>query len=159
MNSNDDQQLELAIRRELKALPALAAPAAVANRVMATIERRLNVPWYRRSWETWPAALRATSLAVMLALFGGLCLAGWELSRAETVQQVTQRTGQWFSGLDSLESIPGILINSAVLVVKKLGTPFIVACLVSAGLGYAMFLALGTVYFRLAFSKRQSSQL
>ena len=158
MNSNDHRPLERAIHHELKALPELTAPAAVANRVMAAIERRRNVPWYRRSWETWPVALRVTSLAAMLALFGGLCLAGWELSRAETVQQMTQRVGQWFSGLDSLQSILSILINSAVLVVKKLGTPFIIACLVSAGLGYAMFLALGTVYFRLAFSKRQPSQ-
>src|SRR5882762_9678612 len=115
MNANDHQQLESAISRELKALPALTAPAAVMNRVMAAIERRLNVPWYRRSWETWPVALRVTSLAAMLALFGGLCLAGCEWSRAETVQQVTQRVGQWFSGLDSLQSILGILINSAVL--------------------------------------------
>jgi len=159
MNANDHRQLESAISRELKALPELPAPAAVTNRVMAAIERRRNVPWYRRSWETWPVALRVTSLAAMLALFGGLCLAGWEWSRAETVQQVTQRVGQWFSGLDSLQSTLGILINSAVLVVKKLGTPFIIACLVSAGLGYALFLALGTVYFRLAFSKRQPSQL
>jgi hypothetical protein len=38
--------------------------------------------------------------------------------------------------------------------VKKLGTVFIIACLVAAGSGYAMFMGLGTVYLRLAFSKR-----
>jgi hypothetical protein len=39
-------------------------------------------------------------------------------------------------------------------VVKKLGTGFIVTCLVAAGIGYAMCVGLGTVYFRLAFAKR-----
>ena len=48
----------------------------------------------------------------------------------------------------------GPVAYSMVLVGKKLGTPFWVACLFVAGLSYAVFLSLGTVYFRLAFGKR-----
>ena len=70
MNSIDDKQLELEIGRQQKTLPELAAPASLANRVMAAIESRLHVPWYRRSWATWPVALRTASLAAMLVLFG-----------------------------------------------------------------------------------------
>ena len=154
MNSNDDKQLESAIRRELKALPELTAPASIANHVMAAIELRQNVAWYRRSWTTWPAALQFTALTAMLALFGGLCFAGWELSHAQTVSQMAHRVGQWFSSLSTVGNLLNILASSVALVVKKLGTPFIVACLVAAGLGYAIFLSLGTVYFRLAFGKR-----
>ena len=154
MNLDNDSQLELEISRELKALPELTAPASVANRVLAAIELRLNVPWYRRSWVTWPLALRMASLVAMLAMFGGLCLAGWEVSRTETIMSATHRAGQWFSELNTIGSVLNILAGSAALVVKKLGTTFIVACLVAAGLGYAIFLGLGTVYFRLAFAKR-----
>jgi hypothetical protein len=154
MNLDNDSQLELEISRELKALPELTAPATVANRVLAALKLRLNVPWYRRSWVTWPLALRMASLAAMLALFGGLCLAGWEISRTETIVSATHRAGQWFSGLNTIGSVLNILAGSAALVVKKLGTTFIVACLVAACLGYAIFLGLGTVYFRLAFTKR-----
>jgi hypothetical protein len=154
MNLDNDRHLELEISRELKALPELTAPATVANRVLAALKLRLNVPWYRRSWVTWPLALRMASLAAMLALFGGLCLAGWEISRTETIVSATHRAGQWFSGLNTIGSVLNILAGSAALVVKKLGTTFIVACLVAACLGYAIFLGLGTVYFRLAFTKR-----
>lgn len=154
MNSNDDQQLESAVRRELKSLPELAAPASLASRVMAAIEFRRNVPWYRRAWVTWPPALRMASLAAMLALFGGLCFAGWELSHAHTVSQAAHRAGQWFSGLSAIGNLLSILASSVVLVVKKLGTTFIIACLVAGGLGYAVFMGLGTFYFRLAFAKR-----
>jgi hypothetical protein len=154
MNSNDDQQLELAISSELKALPELTAPASVANRVRAAIEFRLNVPWYRRSWVAWPIVLRMTSLAAMLVLFSGLCFAGWELSQTETTMSAMHWIGQSFSGLNTIGSVLNILAGSVALVVKKLGTTFIVACLVAAGLGYAVFLGLGTVYFRLAFAKR-----
>jgi hypothetical protein len=154
MNSNDDQHLELAISRELKALPELTAPASVANRVLAAIELRLNVPWYRRAWVVWPVAWRMASLAAMLMLFSGLCFAGWEVSRTEPIMSAMHRAEQWFSGLNMIGSVMNILAGSAALVAKKLGTIFIVACLVAAGVGYAIFLGLGTVYFRLAFAKR-----
>jgi len=154
MNPDYDKQLEAAISRELKALPELAAPGVLANRVMAALEQRVRVPWYRRSWQMWPVNLQAVSLVVLLALFGGLCLAGWELSQAEATVFALHRVGEWFSGLSMIENTFNVLASAAVLVVKKLGTGFIVTCLVVAGIGYAMCVGLGTVYFRLAFAKR-----
>jgi hypothetical protein len=158
MNPDYDQQLASAISRELKTLPELAAPASLASRVMAAIESRLHVPWYRRPWVTWPVALRMASFATMLAVFSGLCVAGWELSQTETSLSAMHRAGQWFSGLNTIGNLFNILAGSVTLVVKKLGTTFIIACLIAAGLGYAMFMGLGTVYFRLAFAKHPPTQ-
>jgi hypothetical protein len=154
MNPDYDKRLEAAISRELKALPELAAPGVLASRVMAALEQRARVPWYRRSWQRWPVAWQAASLVVLLALFGGLCLAGWELSQAEATTFALHRVGEWFSGLSMIENTFNVLVSATVLVVKKLGTGFIVTCLVAAGIGYAMCVGLGTVYFRLAFAKR-----
>jgi hypothetical protein len=159
MNSDYDKQLEAAISRELKALPELAAPGALANRVMAVIGQRARVPWYRRSWQTWPGALQAASLVVLLALFGGLCLGGWQLSQTETVSFALHRVGEWFSGLTVIGNTFHVLVNAVLLAVKKLGTGFIVTGLVIVCLGYAMCVGLGTVYFRLAFAKREESYL
>jgi len=154
MNPDHDKQLEAAISRELKALPDLAAPGALANRVMAAIGQRARVPWYSRSWQTWPAALQASSLVVLLALFGGLCLGGWQLSQTGTATLALHRVGEWFSGVNVIGNTFNVLAGAAVLVAKKLGTGFIVACLVALGTGYAVCIGLGTVYFRLAFAKR-----
>jgi hypothetical protein len=154
MNPDHDKQLEAAISRELKALPDLAAPGALANRVMAAIGQRARVPWYSRSWQTWPAALQASSLVVLLALFGGLCLGGWQLSQTGTATLALHRVGEWFSGVKMIGNTFNVLAGAAVLVAKKLGTCFLVACLVAAGTGYAMCIGLGTVYFRLVFAKR-----
>jgi hypothetical protein len=154
MNPDYNKQLEAAISRELKALPELTAPAVLANRVMAALEQRARVPWYRHSWQMWPVALQAAALFVLLVLFGGLCVAGWELSQAEATTLALHRVGEWFSGLSMIENTFKVLVSAAVLVVKKLGTGFIVTCLVAAGIGYAMCVGLGTVYFRLAFAKR-----
>ena len=154
MNPDYNKQLEAAISRELKALPELTAPAVLANRVMATLEQRARVPWYRRSWQTWPVAMQAASLVVLLALFGGLCLGGWQLSQTGTATLALHRVGEWFSGLSMIGNTFNALANAAVLVMKKLGTGVIVACLLAVGTGYAVCVGLGTVYFRLAFAKR-----
>jgi hypothetical protein len=154
MNPDYENQLEAAISRELKALPELSAPGALANRVMAAIKQRARVPWYRRSWQTWPVALQAAALVILLALFGGLCVAGWQLSQTGTATLALRRVGEWFAGLGVIQNIFNVLANAAVLVVKKLGTGVIVACLVAAGTAYAMCIGAGTVYFRLAFAKR-----
>ncbi len=154
MNPDYDKQLEAAINRELKTLPELTAPSALANRVMAAIGQSARVPWYRRSWQMWPAAWQAASLVVLLALFGGLCLGGWQLSQAEVTTFALHRVAEWFYGLNVIGNTFSALINAAVLVAKKLGTGFIVACLVAMGTGYAMCIGLGTVYYRLAFAKR-----
>jgi hypothetical protein len=154
MNSDYDRQLEAAISRELKALPEVAAPGVLANRVMAALDQRARVPWYRCSWQTWPVVLQTVSLIVLLALFGGLCFGGWQLSQAEATTFTLHRVGEWFSGISMIENTFNVLVNAAVLVVKKLGTGFIITCLVAAGIGYAMCVGLGTVYFRLVFAKR-----
>jgi len=154
MNPDYDKRLEAEISRELKALPELAAPVALVNRVMAALEQRATVPWYRRSWQTWPVAMQAASLVVLLALFGGLCLGGWQLSQTGTATLALHRVGEWFSGLSMIGNTFNVLVSAAVLVVKKLGTGVIATCLVAAGIGYAMCVGLGTVYFRLAFAKR-----
>jgi len=154
MNPKEQSELEAAIRRELKALPELTAPAALSGRVMAIIERRAHAPWHRRPWMTWPAGLQATSLAVLFLIFGGLCLAGWEMAHAPVILEPAHRAGSWLAGLNTVGSLFGVLANTVVLVVKKLGTAFIIAGLVAAGLGYAICMSAGTYYFRMAFAKR-----
>jgi hypothetical protein len=159
MNPDYEKQLEAEIGRELKALPELTAPDALVNRVLRTLEQRARLPWYRRSWQTWPVAWQAASFAMLLALFGGLCLGGWELSQTGTATFALHRAGEWFSGLNVITNTLNALAGAAVLIVKKLGTGFIAAALVFAGLGYALCVGLGTVYFRLAFAKREEFDL
>jgi hypothetical protein len=159
MNSEHDNRLEAVISRELKGLPELAAPDSLAARVMAVIEQEANVPWYRRSWQSWSAGIRATSFAALLVLFGGLCFGGWELSHAEAATAALHRAGEWLSGLNTIGNTLAVLANSTVLIIKKLGTGFMIGCLLSMSLAYAMCVGLGTMCVRLAFTKRQGYQL
>ena len=154
MSLEYEKRLESEIDKELRALPELIAPHSLFLRVMAAIESRLNLPWYRQSWQGWPLALRAVSLVILLALFGGLCFATWKFSHTEAFAASMQRPMSWLSGLGAILHAVSVVLGGLVLAVKQLSTAVIIGCLVALGLGYAMCVGLGTVYLRLALSRR-----
>jgi hypothetical protein len=154
MNPHDEKLLEAAISRELKALPNLRAPSSLATRVMATIEQRTAVPWYRRDWQTWPLALQTVSMAVLLTAFGGLCFLSWQFVRTPDFAAATSQAGSLFASLGVLWNVAGSLKNALLLAVQSLNPLFLIGCGVALTLGYAMCLGLGTLYVRLGLARR-----
>jgi hypothetical protein len=159
MNSDYEKKLEIEIDRELKGLPSLRAPVSLAPRVMAVIERRAALPWYRRSWQAWPLPVQALSMLVLLAVFGGICFGGWQLSHTETFAAVVHRVGGLFAVVGMIFKTLGVLGDSVLLVVKQLSTGWIIACVVAGLLGYAMCLGLGTIYVRVGWRTAQETNL
>ncbi len=159
MESDHNKRLETAITRELQKLPALIAPDALVSRVMAVLAERALLPWYRRSWQAWPVALKIASLAVMLALFGGLCFAGWKFAQAQSLAAQIQKIGEWFSAAGVVWNTLSVLAGALVLFVKQLGAAILIASLLVAVFSYAACIGLGTLFIRHAFVGRQENQL
>src|SRR3954452_6446369 len=112
----EDKRLEMEIDRQLKRLPDLQAPASLAPRVMAIISARATAPWYQRSWSMWPGAVRWSALAALLALFGGLCYAGWGVSNA-TASNV-QNLSSHFTGFAVVWTLIDDLLASGVATIR-----------------------------------------
>jgi hypothetical protein len=147
MNPQYEKQLEAGIRRELDALGQLPAPPALANRILAAIEQRSVVPWYRQSWTAWPFALQTASLTVLLLAFGGLCFGAWELTHGGTGQGWQ---GGWLADAGALWRTLSVLVNTAVTLVGQLGTGIIIAGAALMFVSWVMCIGLGTAYVRLA---------
>ena len=154
MNSEYEKELELEIDRELKCLPELEAPFTLSRRVMQAIEQRHSLRWYNQPWQNWPVALRIASLALLSIMFGGLCVASWQLTRAAGVTAAMQEVAGLFSGLETVWNIITVLLGTVVLVLKHLGTWFIVGLVAFAGMTYALCVGLGTAWLRLAMARR-----
>ncbi len=76
MNQNDSREaLERLLDRTLKELPLRRAPATLQSKVLAELERRAALPWWRRSFGHWPRSARAAFL-VLCAALAGLALVG-----------------------------------------------------------------------------------
>jgi hypothetical protein len=154
MNENENSRLEAAVDRELKALPNLRAPQRLLTRVMAVIEQRAVLPWYRRAWQTWPVSLQVVSLIVLLVAFGGLCFGSWQLVHAPAVTAAAGEASGWFRILSTGFSTLGVLANALALAVKSLGPLALFGIGMALLLGYATCIGFGTLYVRLAFARR-----
>ena len=154
MSMEYERELEAEIDRELKALPDLTAPGTLVRRVMLATQHRRALRWYNQPWQNWPYPLRVTALALLSVMFGGLCVASWQLTRAAGVSAAMQEVGGMFSGLAAVWNVINVLFGAVVLVVKHLGTGFMIGCALIAALGYALCVGLGTAYLRLAFARR-----
>jgi hypothetical protein len=154
MNPHDEKQLETAISRELKALPNLQAPGSLAARVMATIEQRQAVPWYRQAWQYWPLPVRAIATLVLVASFSSLCFLSWQFVQTPDFAAASSRVGSWFGSLGTIWNAFGVLKSALFLAVKSVNPAILIGCGVALALGYAMCLGLGTVYVRLGFARR-----
>ncbi|MGH8188338.1 MAG: hypothetical protein ACREUC_17400 [Steroidobacteraceae bacterium] len=77
--------LEKLVDRALRAQPLVRAPRSLEGRVFAEIERRVALPWWRKSFSSWPIAAR---LAFLVASVGfvklGLDAAIWLVMPFET---------------------------------------------------------------------------
>jgi uncharacterized membrane protein len=154
MSLEYEKKIEVEIDRELKSLPDVVAPATLVARVMAAIELRKALPWFRRAWHTWPGSLQGVFLVTMVALIGGICFGVWEGTHTATFALGVHKVSGWFSGLSAIYTTLNVLAGAIVAMIKQINSTVLIAFLCAAGLGYALFLGLGTVYFRLAFAKR-----
>jgi hypothetical protein len=154
MNENQNSRLEAAVDRELKALPNLRAPQRLLTRVMAVIEQRAVLPWYRRAWQTWPVSLRLASMLFLLVAFAGLCFGSWQLVHAPVVASAVSIASGWVRILSTAWSTLGVLANALALAFKSLGPLAFFGIGMALLLGYATCIGFGTLYVRLAFARR-----
>lgn len=154
MRTNQQPDWEGRLDRELKALPTLRAPASIRVNVMAAVRARASTPWYRRGWQSWPTGLQYASITVLMLILVG---AYWALGQVQQPDQLTRWAGQGNEALGLVKSLLAALAalgDSVVILLGKLGKPALVSLAIVGVLGYAMCLALGTVYFRLAMARR-----
>jgi hypothetical protein len=154
MNENENPLLEAAVDRELKALPNLRAPRTLLPRVMAAIDQRAVLPWYRRAWQTWPMALQVVSMLILLGIFSGLCLGSWQLAQAPAVVSAASEASGWFRIVSTISNTLGVLANALALAVKSLGPLVLFGTIMALLLSYAACVGFGTLYVRLALARR-----
>lgn len=149
-----NSELEALVDRELKSLAPLSAPPSLAPRILAAIAARAEAPWYRRAWPTWPLVLQGTSLAILLALFGTLCLGSWRFFQSETVAVTTEKVGGVLSVFDLVLRTLGALRDAGLQVIQHVGSGYVIAFAAVVLMAYALCVALGSACVRFAYVRR-----
>lgn len=154
MNPEYEEKLAAEIDRELKGLPELRAPSTLMRRVSAAIEQRCQVPWYRQSWQAWPAPVRTTALVALALFFASLCLGVWKLPDTESYSVASRQAAGWLTGVTTIWNAFNALVATLAQAIQQLGRGFLIGGLAAVALAWAMCLGLGTACVRLAFARR-----
>src|SRR5262245_33211338 len=67
---------------ELRRLPPPVAPVTLLPRVRAAVQLWALRPWYARAWFSWPIALQAASIAILVGIVAGGVVLAPSASRA-----------------------------------------------------------------------------
>jgi hypothetical protein len=107
-NDHHEEKLEQLIDRALRAQPLRRAPLELGVRVLAEIERRAALPWWRNNFAHWPLAARAGFLiasygVVRLALAAAMSLAA--ILRSSRIADALNPAVNWLHGGASIISV------------------------------------------------------
>jgi hypothetical protein len=152
LNNDHEAFLERRIDSELKTLPNVKAPVELRLRVMTVIESKAAPG--RSSWSTWPLAIRVVFAFVLVMGFAGLCFGGWHLQNSEILKSVYDFLAQSWSWLGTLAGVLETFATALLIVFKALNPSILTALVVSAAIVYFTWVALGTLWFRIAFARK-----
>ncbi|HEX7116562.1 MAG TPA: hypothetical protein VF193_15655 [Steroidobacter sp.] len=146
MNADDrEQELERLISRVLSEQPLRQAPRSLELRVMAEIERRARLPWWRKSFAQWPQAARVAFLAVSAGfVYAGLRIAMWVTEPIDSAARTVELPAavRWIQTFVTAlitvsESVPMLWIYGGLAVLTVL---------------YAVLFGVGTVAYRTIYA-------
>ena len=154
MNPERENQLEREVDVALKALPELEAPATLRLRVLATLEHRARLPWYRQSWQCWPGPLQVAGLVGLAMFFGALCFGGWLAPQTAVFAGLRDQVAAWASYTVALWGAANTLLAAVAMVFKQMGAGWMLGCISAVALAWGLCLGLSTACLRLAFARR-----
>lgn len=151
MHPNHDPALERFVHERLRSLPGIKAPATLAPRVLAAIRAQAELPWWQRSWWSWPVACQVGFGAVTVGLLG---LLGTGFFQAGDLVQawfqpignsLSSQIAAWQSGTTAQSVQTGLTYLRS--------QPYFLHALGIAGAAYLACVGLGTWGFKLAWKR------
>ena len=141
-------ELERLIHRELRALPARRAPRTLESRVLAALEQRTALPWYRQGWSYWPATVRAAFLATGTGLGGTVIAAYYRFSQGTAGAALTQEVDSRFAIFRQLLAAGNWVVNFAGHLLAGIPPLWLYGGLATVAAFYVTFFGLGAVAYR-----------
>ena len=157
MQPNDNEKLEKLIHRTLRSLPDRRAPASLEARVLAEIQRRAALPWWRKAYADWPALVRAgffaaSAVAAALVVLGLIAVG----QNAAVLRLAGQVAGQ-FAWIASAQDIAGSLAASFGAVFRAIPPIWLYGTIAAIVALYATLAAVGAATYQTLASGRRSS--
>jgi hypothetical protein len=154
MTRPDDNpdDLERRIDRTLRALPPRQAPRSLESRVLAELERRAALPWWRQQFAYWPRTVR---LAFLLASFGAAVAVTWMVANTKALHLTTSPPA-WIGSFSHATSSMSHVVSSVVGLIPPV---WLYSALAFCLLLYGSLLGLGAVGYHILYVDPRSRGL
>ena len=154
MNPEQQKKLETFVRRAVADLPPRPAPRSLETRVLAELERRAALPWWRQSFSHWPVAARAVFLLCSLGVVKMAFMATvWIMAGFDPAQYRAAFAPQ-FATLDAISTVFQALGDFVALVARNIPLLWLYGGIAFLGTLYFAFFGLGAAAYRALYSNR-----
>lgn len=142
-----------ALHEQLRQLPLRKAPSTLVPRVMAAIQARRQLPWYKRTWWTWPLSAKILSGVLVVGLgIGTAFLMGPEMGQSfwgDCLAKLHSVANGLAEALSPLVSV----IEALGFVLGKVNKAVWIAAAALGGFLYLSCVGLGTMLYRMSYSR------
>jgi len=148
----NEQHLERFIHQALRDLPPRRAPRTLEARVLAEIERRAALPWWRKSFAHWPPIARVVFLIVGVGV-AALAATVWTKAGFD-VAQLRAAFAPELARLASIVSLGEWLRDFAATLLGVIPPLWLYGTLALVAAMYAAFFGLGAAAYRTLYADR-----
>jgi hypothetical protein len=147
--------LETLVSRALRDAPLRRAPASLESRVLAEIERRAALPWWRQSFSRWPGPARTGFAGICGSMVAALVAWTWTSGPGGVLSSAGAWSGAWLAG--GPLSLPWArsaltLVDAAreldAALVRVVPPDWLYGAMAGAALLYAALFGLGAMAYR-----------
>jgi hypothetical protein len=148
MSTHDPEKLEAALHQVLRSIPDRKAPAGLQSRVLAELSRRAALPWWRKSYAYWPAAIRAAFFILSAAAVALLVSGLFALLHTPTAAQGLAGVEQPFAWLRVAADYVGSTEASVRHVISLIPPLWLYGAIGTVAVSYASLAAIGAATYR-----------
>lgn len=157
---DNHEQLERLIHRTLRELPPRRAPRSLETRVMAELERRAALPWWRQNFAHWPVAARITFLVGSAGVVKLVLMAVvWAMAGYDNAQFADAFAPQ-FTVLHAVTNFAGGFVNTFVntcgAILRSIPPLWIYGGVALIAAMYAALFGLGAAAYRTLYAGRNT---
>lgn len=151
---NSFDPLERLIERSVRDLPLRRAPQQLQARVLAELQRRAALPWWRKQFSYWPASARIAFLALCLGLANTtIVVLRWLSAQPNGIE-----LGSVFKRSVAVVETASSVVQGAdaffTLLLRHIPAPLLYGGLVGVALLYVALFGIGAAAYRTLYARR-----
>ena len=153
MNHSPDD-LEKFIHQTLRSLPNRPAPTSLESRVLAAIEERAALPWWKHSFAGWPLAAKGAFLVLSAGLVKlALMFTVWALGGFHGNPAVAAFIGQ-FTWIEAIAAAFRATGESVSMIVRNIPPYWLYGTIAAVAAVYATLFSVGATAYRVLHTHR-----